>query len=164
MWTAGRRVSGSRGRDSNRGARVVEQLRRQVGAALRAFLPGRRCVLAALVLAGPLLGGSPLGVRAPSSGGTPASGALERLERSVTRPAPVAPRSPAPRPDQVWVPDRYVPAPGAPEGLFVPGHWERRLSEREFYVGPLVVCRPGTTDCRTIPAGVRGPVETRDGP
>ena len=131
---------------------------------------GRCCVVAGVlllwpVLSGSLLGGSsPLGGFGPSGGRSPISGVLDQLQRSVTRPTPIAPRSPVSRPDQIWVPDRYVPAPGVPEGLYVPGHWERQLSEREYYVEPLVACRRGTNDCRTIPAGVRGPLETRDGP
>jgi hypothetical protein len=126
-----------------------------------------RCALVVVLLAGPLLGGNPPGGASPigpTGGRGAASGVLDQLQRSITQPTPVAPRSPAQRPDMIWVPNRYVPAPGAPEGLYVPGHWERRLSEREFYVEPLVACRPGTSDCRTIPAGVRGPVETREGP
>jgi hypothetical protein len=62
------------------------------------------------------------------------------------------------------VPDRYVTVPEAPEGVLVPGHWERRLSDREFYVPPLVVCRSVTGQCVTVPAGVRPPIQTRIGP
>jgi hypothetical protein len=137
------------------------------GSGWRGRPPRQRTALMVILLAGPLLGGSPVGGTSPfgSTGGRSAvPGILDQLQRSVTTPTPVAPRSPAQRPDRIWVPDRYVPAPGVPEGLFVPGHWERRISEREFYVEPLVACRPGTTDCRTIPAGIRGPVETRTGP
>ncbi len=89
---------------------------------------------------------------------------LDQLRGAVTRPLPVVPQRDAPRPDMVWVPDRYIPAPGAPQGVHVPGHWERRTSEREFYVPPLMVCEPTTGVCQTSPAGVRGPVESRTGP
>jgi len=74
----------------------------------------------------------------------------------------LAPRQ-APRPDMVWVPDRWAPVPGAPEGVHVPGHWERRLSEREVWVPPLTVIAPGGVQ-RAWPAGVREPAEARRGP
>lgn len=41
--------------------------------------------------------------------------------RGVPTPPPAA--RPAPRRDAVWVPDRWVPATGAPQGVFEPGHW-----------------------------------------
>lgn len=96
-------------------------------------------------------------VGAPS----PTSRALDQLERAVTRPLPaVPPREVAP-PDRVWVPDRYIAGPG---GLtHVPAHWERRITDREFHVPPLVACgaeRP----CVLVPAGVRPPAEERPAP
>jgi hypothetical protein len=89
---------------------------------------------------------------------------LDQLKSSVMRPVPSVPLRPAPRADEVWVPDRWVPMPGAPQGAHVPGHRERRLSDTEYYVPPLTVCAPSTGICQESPAGVRGPVETRTGP
>ncbi len=98
------------------------------------------------------------------AGGTAISRAIDQLKSSVMRPIPSVPPRPVPRPDAVWVPDRYVPMPGSSQGALVPGHWERRISDREFYVPPLVVCDPSTGACQMSPAGVRGPAETRSGP
>lgn len=67
------------------------------------------------------------------------------------------------RPDTVWVPDRYVPFSGAPGPVFVPGHWERHLSEREVYVPPLAIVHPGG-ELGVVPAGVRAPADERLGP
>jgi len=79
--------------------------------------------------------------------------AIDQLERSVRKPLPSLPPAPAPRSDQIWVPDRYFPTP---EGgnAHVPGHWEQRLSDREYYVPPLQVCTQAG-QCVTTPAGVR---------
>ena len=92
------------------------------------------------------------------------SRALDQLRGAVMRPVPVRPPRDVPRQDMLWVPDRYIAMPGAPQGVHVPGHWERRISEREFYVPPLVICEPTTGVCQMSPAGVRGPVESRSGP
>lgn len=94
---------------------------------------------------------------------TPGGPALDQLERSVTRPVPSLPPPALPASDRVWVPDRFL---GAPEGgtVHVPGHWEQRLSDREFYVPPLTVCNTVTGACSTLPAGVQPPVETRPVP
>lgn len=78
--------------------------------------------------------------RAQTSKGTGpgGGGAFDRLREDTTRPVPQVP-PPAPRPprsDMIWVPDRHVPVPG--EGtVYVPGHWERRISEHETYAPPL---------------------------
>ena len=92
------------------------------------------------------------------------AGALDRLRGAVMRPVPVVPPRDVRQPDMVWVPDRYIAMPGAPQGVHVPAHWERRISEREFYVPPVVICEPTTGVCQMSPAGVRGPVESRGGP
>ena len=96
-------------------------------------------------------------------GQTPASKVLDRLESSVARPLPALPQPEVRRPDSVWVPDRHVPRPGGKRAL-VPGHWERRVSDREVYAPPLAVCaRPGG-DCSLVPAGVRPPADVRRDP
>jgi hypothetical protein len=97
-------------------------------------------------------------------GRTPSSRAIDSIVRSVTRP----PSTPAPpdvvRPDMVYVPNRYVDVPGEPGPLLVPGHWERRISEREYYAPPLPACSGATGGCLNIPAGVRLPPDSRLGP
>ena len=91
---------------------------------------------------------------------TPAGAILDRLNNSVTRPMPAAPPPVVqPQPD-VWVPDRTIPVPGQPGGAFVPGHWERRLSDREYYVPPLIITGPDGT-MTTVPGGVRLPPDER---
>lgn len=94
-------------------------------------------------------------------GPTPASRVLDRLESSLARPLPALPQPAEPRPDAVWVPDRRVNLPGGKRAL-VPGHWERRVSDREVYVPPLVVCPRG--ECTLVPAGVRPPADVRRDP
>jgi hypothetical protein len=105
------------------------------------------------------------GVRAtPFRGTTPAGPALDRLERSVTRPVPTLPPPPTGQsPADVWVPGRTVPVPDQPGGAIVPGHWERRLSDREHYVPPLTLTTP---DGRvfTTPGGVMPPPDQRQSP
>jgi hypothetical protein len=94
---------------------------------------------------------------------TPGGPALDQLNRSIQRPVPTLPPPTGRSPADVWVPDRYVPVPGQAGGAWVPGHWERRLSDREHYVPPLVIIMPdgGTV---TVPAGVARPPEERQGP
>ena len=93
---------------------------------------------------------------------TPAQAARQITESSM-RPLPSVPPREVPRPDTVWVPDRWVPLPGAPQGVHVPGHWERRLSEREYWVPPLTLTAPPGVQ-QAWPAGVREPAEERRGP
>ena len=94
---------------------------------------------------------------------SPSSRALDQLTNSVTRPMPAVPPPTVQRPSDVWVPDRIVPMPDQPGGLIVPGHWERRLSDRENYVPPLTATTP---DGRvfTVPGGVMLPPEQRQSP
>lgn len=94
---------------------------------------------------------------------TPSSRALDQLTNSVTRPLPTLPPPTGQHPADVWVPDRIVPVPGQPGGALVPGHWERRISDREHYVPPLVIRTPdgGTT---ILPAGVMPPPDQRLSP
>ena len=110
---------------------------------------------------GALLAGGLLLLQA--GGGLSTGKAVERINAASMRPLPDAgPRVPV-RGDLVWVPDRWVPVPGAPEGVRVPGHWERRLSEREYYVPTqATVGPPGVPSF--VPAGVRGPADARREP
>jgi hypothetical protein len=97
-------------------------------------------------------------------GGTSTSRATDQLNRSSTRPLPALPAAPAPRNDMIWVPEQYVPGFGAPQGLKVPGHWERQLSDGQSYAPPLVVCEPGSGACRTVPAGPQPRLDQRQVP
>jgi hypothetical protein len=95
-------------------------------------------------------------------GASPSSRALDQLERAVTRPLPAVPQREVTPPDRVWVPDRYIPGPDGGVA-HVPAHWERRVTDREFHVPPLVVCGAGR-ECVLVPAGVRPPAAERQGP
>jgi hypothetical protein len=113
-----------------------------------------RLVLLALPIVGVLgaVAAAP-GQVTPPGGTTPSGKILDRLREDVQRPGPAAPAPPrAPAPDMIWVPDRYVRVPGVQGEVFVPGHWERRVSEHEVHVPPLT---GRTDDGQTIqwPAG-----------
>ena len=79
--------------------------------------------------------------------------ALDQLDRAVRQPLPSLPLATPPRSDQVWVPDRYFPAPGGGT-THVPGHWERQINRQEYYAPSLLVCS-SAGPCVTTPAGVR---------
>jgi hypothetical protein len=96
-----------------------------------------------------------------AGGGSVTTRAVDGIKASSRRPVPQVPPRPSVRPEGVWVPDRWVTLPGDARPVHVPGHWERRLSERESYVPPLVVGRPSDGSARTIPGGFRLPVEER---
>ncbi|MBI2216182.1 MAG: hypothetical protein HYU51_02695 [Candidatus Rokubacteria bacterium] len=123
--------------------------------------------LAAPAAAGPLTAGPALpsgtahSLRGPGASTTAA--VVERLNAASMRPVTVPPAAVVPRPDMLWVPDRHVSVPGAPGGVLVPGHWERRTPEGDVYVPPLVIVHPGGGP-ELIPGGVRPPVESRTGP
>lgn len=90
--------------------------------------------------------------------------AVSKMNAASTRPIPVAPSSPPIAHDLTWVPDRYVPIAGATGSLvLVPGHWERKLSEREVYVPTLPITQP-VAGPQTIPAGVHPPADQRQTP
>jgi hypothetical protein len=103
-------------------------------------------------------------VPAPSPGGLRPANPVDALRDSTMRPLPTVPRAPAPPPGRdVWVPDRHVVVPGVPAPVHVPGHWERRVSEREVYTPPLVGVAPDGTTVH-FPAGVRPAPEFRQSP
>ena len=89
---------------------------------------------------------------------------LERAKALAMRPVPSVPHRELPPSDMVWVPDRYVRIPGEPGEARVPAHWERRISDNEFYVPPLILQNPSTGTSRAVPHGVRGPAELRHWP
>jgi len=94
---------------------------------------------------------------------TPAQAARQITESSM-RPLPSVPPREVPRPDTVWVPDRWIPAPGTGGAALVPGHWERRVSDRESYTPPLTGVNPADGSLLVFPAGVRPPAEERREP
>ena len=87
--------------------------------------------------------------------GTAGRSPVEQIERSVTRPVPQAPATPVERSPNVWVRDRYLADPLQGGTSFVPGHWERRLSDGQYYAPPSTACNSATGACSTAPAGVR---------
>jgi hypothetical protein len=99
----------------------------------------------------------------PTGRGSAARDSLNQIHESTTRPVPVAPSRPVQRPDAVWVPDRYAPVPGQPQGVLIPGHWERRLPGGDVYVPPIVIMHPDGRQ-EVFPAGVRPPVDERHAP
>jgi hypothetical protein len=94
---------------------------------------------------------------------TPLGPTIEKLEKSTTSPVPTVPPPAAPAAGMTWVPDRHVPVPGIEGNVWVPGHWERKLSDREYQV-PDLVGRTQDGGAVNIPAGTRPPVEERHGP
>ena len=110
--------------------------------------------------AGCLLGGA----LAVPLGPTTIGRAVDQINRQSIRPIPAVPSRETPRSDQVWVPDRFVIIAGESAPVLVPGHWERRINDREFGVPALTIFRPSTGTHETFPGGVRGPTQTRPAP
>ena len=99
-----------------------------------------------------------------AGGGTGTSRAVDQINAMSRAPVPaVGPREVA-RPDMAWVPDRWIPAPGTGGAALVPGHWERRISDREFYAPPLTGVNPADGSRTVYPAGPRPPAEERREP
>jgi len=99
-----------------------------------------------------------------TGGGTGLGRAVDAITRSSTAPVPTVAPPRAPRPDSIWVPDRYLPAPHTGGTVLVPGHWERRVSDHESYVPPLTIMNPADGRLQTFPAGVRPRAEERTAP
>ena len=102
-------------------------------------------------------------MRSPLSGTTPSGAIFDRFHYSTTRPMPQVSSPTAPTPEATWVPDRTVQVPGTDSPVFVPGHWERRLSDHEVYTPPLLGRTPNG-DIVNFPAGTRPPVNERQAP
>ncbi len=95
-------------------------------------------------------------------GPTTTSQAVDQINAGAMRPLPSVAPVPVVRETMIWVPPRLVPVLGAPTGVLVPGHWERRLPDtNEVHVPPLVIRDPSTGTTTTVPAGIRPPVEQR---
>jgi hypothetical protein len=102
-------------------------------------------------LAGMLSGCLLAGAMAVPLGPTTTGRAVDQLNSSSMRGVPV-PRAPvAPRPDMVWVPDQYVPVPGHPTGIYVPGHWRQITPDGHVIMPPLTGTVPGTGAVETLP-------------
>ena len=103
-------------------------------------------------------------MKSPPGGTTPSGAIFDRLhDATMRRPMPQVPSPTAPTPDATWVPDRSVQVPGTDSPVFVPGHWERRLSDHEVYTPPLLGRTPNG-DIINFPAGTRPPVNERQAP
>ncbi len=99
-----------------------------------------------------------------AGGSTSTSRAVDQINAASRAPLPtVAPREVV-RPDTVWVPDRWIPTPVTGGAALVPGHWERRISERESSVPPLTAVNPADGSLAVFPAGVRPPAQERREP
>ena len=92
-----------------------------------------------------------------------AADAVAGINAMSARPTPSSPGQTVVRPDLLWVPDRYVSVPGAPEGVRVPAHWEGRVSDREVYVPPLVIVHPRGAP-ELVHGGFRRPADERNSP
>ena len=88
---------------------------------------------------------------------------VDRLNRSSMRPLPPLPPAATPRPDSLWVPDRYLAVPDVPGPVHVPGHWEYQVSPHEVYAPPLVGRGSDGTQI-FFPAGVRPTPGERQAP
>ena len=99
----------------------------------------------------------------PPGGTTPSGAIFDHLHDATMRPVPQVPAPTARTPEATWVPDRSVQVPGTDSPVFVPGHWERRLSDHEVYTPPLVGRTPNG-DIINFPAGARPPVNERQAP
>lgn len=77
-------------------------------------------------------------------GPTTTGRAVDQINSSSMRGAPVPPIPAAPRARQEWIPGAYVSVPGQPEQVFVPGHWRTVTPEGQVIIPPLRGTVPGT--------------------
>ncbi len=102
--------------------------------------------------------GALLGLQAGA--GNSLSAAIDRATAMAKQPLVATPQQQAPRIEMIWAPDRFVPIPGEPGLARVLGHWERRVTEREYYVPPQVIFHSDGRVSAT-PAGIQGPLDQR---
>ncbi len=78
------------------------------------------------------------GAMAVPLGPTSTQRAVDQMNSSSMRGVPTPPPAarPAPQPNAVWVPDRFVSAPGAPASVFEPGHWVQYTPEGQRVAPP----------------------------
>jgi hypothetical protein len=84
-------------------------------------------------------------------GPTTTGRAVDQINAGSMRGVPVPPVPVAPRPDRIWVPDRYVSTPGRPNGVHVPGHWVVVTPEGQVIAPPLRGTVPGTGALEPLP-------------
>jgi len=94
----------------------------------------------------------------------PMARALNQVKATAMRPVPAAPALDRAQVDTIWVPDRFVSIPGEPGEWWVPGHWERQISDSEVHVPPLAIFNVTTGTPSAIPAGRKAPPALRQGP
>ncbi len=99
-----------------------------------------------------------------AGGGTGVSRAVDQINATSRQAVPTVGPQDVPRPQTIWVPDRWIPAPGTGGAALVPGHWEQRISDRESFTPPLTAVNPADGSLRVFPAGVRPPAEERREP
>lgn len=92
------------------------------------------------------------------------SRALNQVRAQAVRPVPAPPQREELGSDWVWVPERFISMPGEPGGVRVPAHWERRISDRQFHVPPLVIFKLTEGTFSAIPAAIKEPPDARQGP
>ena len=139
-------------------ARMRSRIRKGAAMRLRTIPPGIVVILN--VAAAPQIASSQM--ISPPGGTTPAGAIFDRLNNATTRGVPQVPPPTVPTPADT-VPDRYVQTPGTDGPVYVPGHWERKLSDHEVYTPPLLGRTPNG-DTINFPAGVRPPVDERQAP
>ncbi len=88
--------------------------------------------------------------------------ALQQAKVRAMRPLPSLPAPAQPR--EEWVSERRVWVPGLGVFAIVPGHWERRISDTQSSVPPLVIFREDDRAPLIIPRGDRPPADIRPGP
>ena len=84
-------------------------------------------------------------------GPTTTGRATDQIKSSSMRGVAAPPAPSVSRQDRVWVPDRYVPIPGHPDGVHVPGHWVQKTPDGHVIVPPRTGTVPGTGAVKTIP-------------
>lgn len=110
-------------------------------------------------------------VIAPLAVGGPAQSVIQALrprppieqvrEQAMRRSPPLAlPSLPAER----WVPERRLYAPELGRNVVIPGHYERRISDQQYAVPPLMAYDVNTGIMVVLPAGDRPPADLRQGP
>jgi hypothetical protein len=77
-------------------------------------------------------------------GPTTTGRAVDQMNSSSMRGVPVPPIPAAPRAGSVWIPGAYVPVPGQPEQVFVPGHWRDITPEGQVVAPPPRATVPST--------------------
>ena len=88
--------------------------------------------------------------------------AIDRANGLATRPRPAAP--PAPVVEERWVPERRLYSPQLGREVVVPGHYERRITDQQYWVPPLDAATRPDGRRVPIPGGEHPPAEIRSAP